>query len=75
MVGEVTVPPGGRKEIEEGKGGASDKLRTVMGGKKLREEDMEEGEAAEADEDNTEVEWGGLGGIAGACWNWKSQGS
>ena len=65
VVGEVTVPPGGIKEIEQSKGGASNKLRTAMGGTKLREEDMDEGEAAEADEEKTEAEWGGLGGPVG----------
>ena len=36
-VGEVTAPPGGRQATDEGKGGASDELRTTI-------EEMEVGE-------------------------------
>ena len=50
-VGEVPVSPGGQRTLEEGEGGASNKLRTVM---EVDGDDMDEGEVTEADKEDAE---------------------
>ena len=54
VVGGVTVTPGGQQTLEKckGEGRANNKLRTVMEEMKMCEDDMDEGEVAEAEQDN-----------------------
>ena len=57
-VGEVLLSPGGRQEIEGGKGWESDEIRTAMERMYVGEVWMDQGGAEEAEEDNTEAEGG-----------------
>ena len=56
------MPPGGRKESEEGEGGASDRLRTAMEDMEVGGDKMDEVEAAKAEGDNVEAGGGRLRG-------------
>ena len=76
-IGGVPQPPGNRITPGEGEGGASDKLRTAMDRMEVGGDDMDKGEAVEADKDNmnTKGGGGGGGGWGRGCWHWKPQGS
>ena len=58
----MTEPLGVRQTTGEGDGGASYNIRTIMEYMEVVEEGIYEGETAEADEDDTEAEGGGIGG-------------
>ena len=61
-VGDVPEPLGVRQTTGEGEGGESNDIRTIMEYMEVVEEGIYEGETAEADEDDTEAEGGGIGG-------------
>ena len=59
---EVTWTPGEQSTSGEGGGGVSDEIRTAMEGMEVGGDEMDRGEAAEVDKEDTEAEVGGLGG-------------
>ena len=61
-VREVPEPLVVRQTTGEGEGGESNDIRTIMEYMEVVEEGIYEGETAEADEDDTEAEGGGIGG-------------
>ena len=66
-VGEVTAPSGHTQAPEEGKGGASDKLRTTREEMEVGEDKIDEGRVAEAEGNNAEAEGGGYCALMEFC--------
>ena len=74
-VGEVTAPSGHTQAPEEGKGGASDKLRTTREEMEGGEDKIDEGRVAEAEGNNAEAEGGGARGVGAGTGSHRSPNS